>query len=181
MRFRKGWVLSAVLAVSLILGTLCQAAITETCSVCHTMHNSEQGSAVAYTLDSSGQRVISDQPFDNLLKTDCLGCHSQAGAETIINMGNEAVPIVFNLTEPTYPPDGSATSTLAGGNFHWLISGDAYGHNVNGIAAEDPRFPTTQAPPGGELQTGECINCHGTLGHCREWLRRLPCAQPPCG
>jgi len=87
MTVRKGWVLSVALAVNLILPTLCHTSITETCSVCHTMHNSEQGTAVAYTLDSSGQRVISDQPFDQLLKTDCLGCHSQAGAETINSLG----------------------------------------------------------------------------------------------
>ncbi len=164
MTSRKGSVLSVFLAVSLIMPALCQAAvIVETCAVCHTMHNSEEGAPVAFTLDSAGQHVVSEQPFPNLLKTDCLGCHSDAGAETIVNMGVVPTPIVFNMTEPTYPPDGSATSTLAGGNFHWLIkSGDAYGHNVNGIVAEDPRFPPTLAP-GGVARTGECVNCHGTL------------------
>ena len=126
------------------------------------MHNSEQGSPVAYSF-SSGNQVISEQPFANLLKTDCLGCHSSSGAETIVAMDDSEVPIVFNLSEPTYPPDGSTTSTLAGGNFHWLLqNGDAYGHNVYGIAAEDFRFPPTQAP-GGVERTGECANCHGTL------------------
>jgi len=159
----KGFVILGSLGAILALPVLCQAAIKEDCAVCHTMHNSEEGSAVAFTLDILGQQVINEQPFANLLKTDCLGCHSYAGAETIINMGETPVPIVFNLNEPTYPPDGSANSTLAGGNFHWLIpKGDAYGHNVNGIAAEDSRFPSTEAL-GGEVRTGECINCHGTL------------------
>ena len=165
MTILKGSVLSGVLVASLILPVLCQAgAIVGMCSVCHTMHNSEKGTAVAYTLDSLGQQVMSEQPLDNLLKTDCLGCHSHADAETIIQIGVSAVPIVFNLTEPTYPPDGSSTSTLAGGNFHWMINGDAYGHNVNGISAEDPRFPTTKAP-GGIERLNECANCHGTLAN----------------
>jgi hypothetical protein len=156
--------LSFLLAAVLILPALCQGrALQGMCSVCHTMHNSEQGTAVAYTRDNSGQQVIREQPFANLLKTDCLGCHSQAAAETIINMGETPVPIVLNFTEPTYPPDGSPTSSLAGGNFHWIInSGDAYGHNVQGISAEDFRFPPNRVP-GGKERTGECINCHGTL------------------
>jgi hypothetical protein len=127
------------------------------------MHNSEQGSEVAFTLDSSGEQVLRAQPFENLLKTDCLGCHSHASAETISSIGEVEVPIVFNLAEPTYPPDGSSTSALAGGNFHWMItSGDAYGHNVEGISDVDFRFPPIQAP-GGVARTGECTNCHGTL------------------
>jgi len=127
------------------------------------MHNSEQGSAVAFVRDNYGAKLIQQQPFANLLKTDCLGCHSYPGAETIVGMDNTVVPVVFNLTEPTYPPDGSTTSVLAGGNFHWLLSaGDAYGHNVSGIAGEDLRFQPNQAP-GGVMQTGDCINCHATL------------------
>jgi hypothetical protein len=127
------------------------------------MHNSEQGSPVAFTRDSSGQPVISALPFENLLKTDCLGCHTNPGAETIVEMEAAVVPVVFNLTEPTYPPDGSATSTIAGGNFHWLATmGAPYGHNVHGIAGEDFRFPPTQAP-GGVARAAECTDCHGTL------------------
>jgi len=127
------------------------------------MHNSEKGSPVAFIRTSLGTQIISEQPLANLLKTDCIGCHSHVGAETIVDFGESEVPIVFNLTAPTYPPSGSATSTLAGGNFHWLVNGgDAYGHNVYGIASEDSRFSTTQAP-GGVVRTGECVNCHGTL------------------
>ena len=134
----KAWFLLGSIAAILALPLHSQAAITGDCSDCHTMHNSEDGSAVAFTLDSLGQQVISEQPFTNLLKSDCLGCHSHAGAETIVTIGQTPAPIVFNLTEPTYPPDGSATSTLAGGNFHWVLNnGDAYGHNVNGISGED--------------------------------------------
>jgi hypothetical protein len=127
------------------------------------MHNSEAGRAVAYILDSSGQPVVVEAPLENLLKTDCLGCHSNAKANTITTLGESPVPIVFNVLEPLYPADGSNTSALAGGNFHWLMSkGDAYGHNVFGITNEDFRFDTALAP-GGKVRTGDCGNCHGTL------------------
>jgi hypothetical protein len=163
MTVRKVWVVLGLLACGLFLTAPSQAAVKGVCSICHTMHNSQQGAPVAFTRDSAGQIVISEEPLANLLKTDCLGCHSQAGAETIVNMEGAQIPIVFNLTEPTYPPDGSATSTLAGGNFHWVMnSGSAYGHNVEGIASADFRFPPNQAP-GGVVRTGDCINCHGTL------------------
>ena len=163
MLFRLSRILFGSFFAIVILPILGQSAVIGNCSNCHTMHNSEEGSPVAFTRDDTGQQVFREQPFGYLLKTDCLGCHSHAGAETIITLGETNVPIIFNLTEPTYPPEGSNTSTLAGGNFYWLLTkGDAYGHNVYGIAAGDPRFPFTQAP-GGTEHTGECTNCHGTL------------------
>ena len=160
---RLGWILPGILAALLALPIPGAAAVKGTCSVCHTMHNSEQGSVVAFSRDSTGQPVLREQAFARLLKTDCLGCHTHTGAETIVDVADSQVPIVFNLTEPTYPPDGTNTSALAGGNFHWLIKGgDAYGHNVHGIAVDDLRFPPTLAP-GGIVRIGECGSCHGTL------------------
>jgi hypothetical protein len=167
MMVRKGLIFQGILVVMLALPALCEAAVKGTCSVCHTMHNSEQGVAVAFTVDGTGQiggRTLREEAFAKLLKTDCIGCHSYGGAETLVEMGEGGkVPIVLNFIEPTYPPDGSTTSTLAGGNFHWVINnGDPYGHNVNGISGPDFRFPPTQAP-GGVPRSGECTNCHGTL------------------
>ena len=161
MTIRKEWLLLGALVFSLSRPSLCESAVRGECYNCHSMHNSEHGLVVAFTRDGSGKQVLQEQPFANLLKTDCLGCHSHTSAETIVNMGGTTIPIVFNISEPTYPPSGSATSALAGGNFHWVVkSGDAYGHNVDGIAAADPRFTLA---PGGVERTGECINCHGTL------------------
>ena len=163
MTLIKGWVTFAVLAFSLVLPSLCLADIVGMCSICHTMHNSKMGNPVAYTRNSSGGIESSDVPLDNLLKTDCIGCHSSGGAETIVNMVDVTVPIVLNFNEPTYPPDGSAMSSLAGGNFHWMIAGgDAFGHNVNGISGQDLRHPVGLAP-GGTPRAAECANCHGTL------------------
>ena len=163
MTHLKGWVFLGILSLCMILPSLCRAEIKGDCSPCHTMHNSQQGSPIAFTLDSTGNQVPSDQPLANLLKTDCLGCHSSTGAETIAAMVDSSVPIVLNFSEPSYPPDGSATSTLAGGNFHWMISGgDAFGHNVAGISGPDLRFDPTTAP-GGVARAAECSACHGTL------------------
>jgi hypothetical protein len=163
MTIRNGSIFLGIIFVVLVLPFLCEAAVKGLCSNCHTMHNSQEGAFVAYTRDSSGQKVFREQAFGMLLKTDCIGCHSHAGAETIVGIADSTVPVVLNLTEPTYPPDGSTTSTLAGGNFHWIVNGgDPYGHNVEGISGPDFRFPPTQAP-GGEARTGECANCHGTL------------------
>ena len=97
------------------------------CSNCHTMHNSQGGSA-----------VHSGSPEENLLRTDCVGCHSSDTAETIKIIGavggTSRVPIVYNTVEPSYPTTPTASgndNTLAGGNFYWVEhDGDQFGHNV---------------------------------------------------
>lgn len=163
MNLHKGWIVPGILVALLVLPLLCEAAVTGFCSNCHTMHNSEQGAAVAFTRDSSGQKIQRSQAFGKLLKTDCIGCHSHDGAETIVSIGDSTVPVVLNMTTPSYPPDGSSTSTLAGGNFHWVIQGgDSYGHNVHGISGVDYRF-SPQLAPGGAPRSQECADCHGTL------------------
>jgi hypothetical protein len=151
------------LAAILALPALCEAEVKGVCSNCHTMHNSQEGSVVAFTRNSSGQKVPRNEAFGKLLKTDCVGCHSHAGSETIVTMGETKIPIVFNMTQPTYPPDGSSSSTLAGGNFYWVAQGgDHFGHNVHGIAGQDARFAAGFAP-GGITRASECVTCHGTL------------------
>ena len=97
------------------------------CSNCHTMHNSEDGG-----------NVHTGGPLENLLRTDCVGCHSSTSAETIKTIGSgpgaSRVPIVYNTVPPSYPTTPTAsgsTNTLAGGNFYWVEHvGDQYGHNV---------------------------------------------------
>jgi len=123
------------------------------------MHNSEQGSPVAYTLNSLNQPVLTSTPFPKLLKTDCIGCHSRPDNVTIATLGQTRIPIVFNMAKPTYPADGSPSSSLAGGNFYWVAQGggDKFGHNVHGISA-----PEIDPAPGNEV-TDECATCHNSL------------------
>ena len=120
--------------------------VTGACSNCHTMHNSQDGNTV---VGSAQNALTSDS---------CVGCHSNTGGETIISLGSSQVPIVYNITEPTYPPDGSTSSTLAGGNFYWVAQGDdSLGHNVYGISAADS---TLAAAPGSSTV---CSPCHDSL------------------
>ena len=125
------------------------ARVSGICSNCHTMHNSQDNSA-----------IVSGMPNSTMLVTDCVGCHSATDSTTIHEIGGYPVPIVFNATEPTYPPDGSTSSALAGGNFFWVqdgAHGDAYGHNVFGISAADT---TLSNAPGASTS---CSACHNTL------------------
>ncbi len=143
------------------------AAVTGDCVNCHTMHNSQDGNSVAVAAGGVTTAQV------NLLKSDCLGCHTNAnGNETIIMLGNgnqSKVPIVLTAAMPTYPPNGSTSSVLAGGNFFWVAAGDdTKGHNVYGLrgnteAANMDSF--LSEAPGNSLfvQSGTCRNCHGTL------------------
>ena len=164
MRYRKGWIIWTSLALNFILPTLSPGSIRGPCSTCHTMHNSEEGMPVAFTLNSSNQQVRSDTPFKGLLKTDCVGCHSNSGSETIMITGDMKIPIVFNMVEPTYPPNGSSSSVLAGGNFYWVAqNGDQYGHNIHNISEQDLRLGGGVPAPGDDVGPAPCATCHQTL------------------
>lgn len=139
------------------------AAVTGDCVNCHTMHNSQDGSAVSSSgfgaaWGSGTNPTISggvdSAPVKNLLVSDCVGCHSSTTASTIVNIGDSRVPIVYNAVSPTNP--------LAGGNFFWLNGGDEFGHNVFGISGPDGILA---AAPGGSNFGGssQCTDCHGTL------------------
>jgi len=164
MDYCKGWIFLGSLTAILALPALCQGSVKGQCSNCHTMHNSEEGKPVAFSLDNFNQPVPTALPFKRLLKTDCVGCHSQPGPETIIAMGSTKIPIVFNMLEPTYPPNGSQSSSLAGGNFFWVAQfGDQYGHNVHDISEQDLRLGGSIPAPGGNVGTDACATCHRTL------------------
>lgn len=161
MPFSKGWIILGCLATLFVLSAPCNGMMRGKCSNCHTMHNSEQGSPVAFTRNSLNQPVLREQPFAKLLKTDCVGCHSDSGGETIVFQGQTRIPIVFNMVEPTYPANGNSSSALAGGNFFWVSQiGDQYGHNIAAISGQDLRLASA---PGGESVTDECATCHQSL------------------
>ncbi len=118
------------------------------CGECHTMHYS-QGGGVLQQWGQSG-------PYKALVIKDCIGCH------TGTNTGTNATPYVLSLN-PTYGETGteSNTDTLAGGNFYWVQTDDAKGHNVKGITQTDQTWGTT--PPGGN-DMGQQITCAGKYG-----------------
>ena len=127
-------VLTAILLM--VLPSFAYARVTGVCSNCHTMHNSQNGSAVAKDyLDADLP------PQEQLLTSDCVGCHSSSTGQTIINFSGTSVPIVYNTVPPSQP--------LAGGNFYWVATqGDEYGHNVYGISGIDSNISETTGAPG---------------------------------
>ena len=138
------------------------AKVTGLCSNCHTMHNSQNGTPV--TMPDTPSNTIGwgsdgklsggsadNTPSNNLLVTNCVGCHSSSTASTTITTGSSIVPIVYNTVPPTTP--------LAGGNFYWVTSDDTKGHNVYGIAGTDANLGT--AP--GRNPAGCDNSCHDTL------------------
>ena len=144
--------LAVMLAATALVVVFCGSAmakVTGRCDNCHTMHNSQHGSDL-YT-----------EPYDVLLKGDCVGCHSSATATQTYLLGTSTVPVV-NYT------GGIPGTYLAGGNFYWVATlgggDDAKGHNVLGISIQDVTLTPTKGAPGnqysGNCQTG---GCHGSL------------------
>lgn len=143
-----------VLAMSIISPSF--AKVGGVCSNCHTMHNSQNGTAMVR--DDSGNP--SSTPNDILLIYSCIGCHSTTNPNTSQHPVTNA-PIVYNINgAPTYGNDG-----LAGGNFYWVSQGsDANGHNV---FASNPDDNLNDAPgrPWGCTGNNSChVNIHGTTG-----------------
>jgi len=141
------------------------AAVSGPCSNCHTMHNSQAGVTITPVNRAS------------LVTSDCVGCHSSSGTETIVQLGSTRIPIVYNTASPP-------VNMLAGGNFHWVAkNGDQFGHNVRGINSPDSTLPYGR---GGGISCGDschkslslpdmtgiegvgsngCQGCHGTVKH----------------
>ncbi|NDY43636.1 hypothetical protein G3N55_12410, partial [Dissulfurirhabdus thermomarina] len=92
----------------------------------------------------------------HLLKKDCVGCHGGAGAATIDGAGT---PIVASAAMPSYPPDGSASSALAGGNFYWVLADGTRGHNCLAIPGM-PQDPNISWTPGFGTDYDACFVCH---------------------
>lgn len=131
---------------SLLLPGVGQARMgaNQPCGNCHTMHNSQDGAAVA--IDSSGN-VTTTPNKALLIETGCVACHT--GANTLTS----GVPYVF---------DTSDALDLAGGNFDYVNTADANGHNVVGISNADATL--TVAPGGtmtGQLTCASATGCHG--------------------
>lgn len=110
------------------------------CSNCHTMHNSQDNLPQAQVY-SGGAVSTSATPLGELLKGDCIACHTSTGSTTIVNN----TPIVWNT-------GGYPTQPLAGGNFYNVASaGKTKVHNVANLTATPdiapPGFKTGVAKP----------------------------------
>jgi hypothetical protein len=140
------------------------------CSNCHTMHNSQNGTDMQYL--GPGETDIN--PKQHLLRGTCIACHSSTNGNTWKDPFTGA-PIVFNTSAPTYgaSSDGTTHQGLAGGNFYWVSTAgghdDAKGHNVLGISGQDA---TLAGAPGG----GGCSpSCHQSLAIVPSWTPIFQC------
>jgi predicted CXXCH cytochrome family protein len=129
------------------------AMVTGECSNCHTMHNSQNGSAVAK--DDSGS--VTNTPHDALLIYSCLGCHTATSNTTWKDPATKA-PIVFNTVGTNY---GYNNEGLSAGNFYNVVSADNTGHNV--LSGNDDGTLGNKVPSGGSVSITK-INCAGTEG-----------------
>jgi cytochrome c553 len=117
----------------------------------------------------NGVMDLTVTPNDALLTTNCIGCHQGNNGTSDLS-----TPYVLQTSVPTYSATGTEadTTTLAGGNFYWVSSGnEAMGHNVSGIAAPDSRLGNI--PPGGtdlgtQLKCAGTAGCHGDVGESGE-------------
>jgi hypothetical protein len=136
--------------ISFVIG---HASVTGVCSNCHTMHNSQDGAAVAK--DDSGS--VTNTPHDALLIYSCLGCHTSSSNTTWKDPITTA-PIVLNTGGASY---GYNNEGLAAGNFYNVMSADNTGHNV--LEGNDDGTLGNNVPPGGSVSITK-IHCAGTEG-----------------
>jgi hypothetical protein len=159
---------------TLLACSVASAAITEQCSYCHTMHNSQDGGAFSSPRDPGGRAASTLNGA--LLRWDCAGCHS--GYNTVASIaGGTGIPKVNSTTDgaPTYvygPSAGADNDTLAGGDFYWVADAggndDTTGHNVDIVAGADAMGLT---PPGWDNGMGTGVN-----GGAATWSVQLKCA-----
>jgi hypothetical protein len=134
--------------MTLILTNYAYAKVSGTCSDCHTMHNSQNGTIMVS--DIVGGHTGNPQcdschsePRQVLLSMNCIGCHAQSpsGAQNIIALDN--VPQVGH----------HAAIDLAAGNYRYVYDGtgdDRNGHNVHGFSgiSDDSYMTPSNYPPG---------------------------------
>ncbi len=148
----------------LFLSGVGMAKVSGVCSDCHTMHNSQNGSVVA-----------SNGPYPVLLTGTCVSCHRDSTGNTTRKGTSHEIPVVWTATAPTDPAstDPSYTNMLAGGNFYWVAQtgGDAKGHNVEGIVAQDstlgnspPGYNSSYDPSTVGFNTTYRLTCAGSNG-----------------
>lgn len=136
------------------------AAVTGVCSNCHTMHNSQNGTAEAQVY-SAGSVSTSTIPLAQLLKGDCLACHTSTTTSTIVTN----TPIVYNTGGYPAGAKGLSTAPLAGGNFYGTTAatpGATKGHNVDFVVGQDATLANT--PPGTTTALSTQLTCAGATG-----------------
>lgn len=140
------------------------AKITGNCSDCHTMHNSQNGTAMA-TYGADGKPWKGSGPFKFLVRGDCLGCHGMGRTSKIETMGGNAIPQVYHTDN---------TGDLAGGNFAYILgakgtgASDRKGHNVIDIGNIDDILTDAPGRFHDPMARNTELTCAGNNG-CHGW------------
>ena len=158
MKTRLSYLAMAMFLFFCITG-IAYAKVTGMCGNCHTMHNSQNNThqMINTDIDGTGNSgvggVAGSGGYPALTRGSCVGCHT--GENTGIN----TTPFVYNIGAVNY-----GTDTLAGGNFKWVVTDDAKGHNVSGIPGMTGDVALSDGAPGG-AGGGMCgtNSCHTTL------------------
>ncbi|MDL1967076.1 MAG: hypothetical protein LWW97_00665 [Deltaproteobacteria bacterium] len=150
------FILSIIFTIALC--SQVKARVTGACSNCHTMHYSQGGASMA-TYGGFGEA-----PFQCLVRGNCLGCHGQSatGGE-YATWGSQKIPQVYHATGGT---------DLAAGNFKYIDTSDAKGHNIDLLGNTEDTIPNVASsfPPGDEhgnytaYLTKGTFTCAGKFG-----------------
>jgi len=165
MKYQRNiYVLSIIVLLYLVLVYSSGDAQTGPCVNCHTMHNSQNGTAMA-TYGADGKPWKGTGPYGALVRGDCLGCHG-IGTSKIVTIGGSDIPQVYH-TDAT---------DLAGGNFAYITGAksrvtadqNTAGHNVKDVGINDSNLNTPPGllPEGGhdEIINDTNLTCAGYIG-----------------
>lgn len=132
----------ALLSLALTYG-FANAAVTGTCSSCHTMHDSQNGVG---DIGSPGQ-----QPYLTLFS--CLACHTSGGAANAPKIDGT------NAASGT----GSGVLSDAGGDYDATVGDKATRHDLLAADVFD-MVPPGYVTAGGLTWTNQKVTCEGTYG-----------------
>ena len=142
------------------------------CSNCHTMHNSQDGSAMAKDYLNADLA-----PQDQLLRSDCIGCHTSTTPSQTSTFGG---PAVLHTTAPVGQGAAVTQYTLAGGDFYWVNAGaPTMGHNVidlPGISGQDGVLLSLDPPGWDPAATGSSFAFGQVAAGAANWASQLTCA-----
>ena len=138
---------------SSLISPSAHAKITGPCVNCHTMHNSQGGTAMATYGGETG-------PNSFLTRGSCIGCHAQGTGNKIENIGGSEIPQVYHTD----------SSDLAGGNFKYIETDDNRGHNVSDFGNIDNTLASAPGHHSVNNPTTETLTCSGHNG-CHGYRR----------
>lgn len=155
---KRNVILGSLIAGAFLLPGVVGATVNGPCANCHTMHDSQNGTAVN-TGVNSGQHA-------QLLKGDgCVGCHADATNNTDTTKGVPAVAGGVNAPQVDY----NAASLVNAGGYFTKLGADNLQHNVAGLTSADVAMVTAGTYPGSTHAYNAaneltCQSCHTASG-----------------